>query len=79
MVLDISNSVTSDEYYVKMANAWLISICYIKYPSKTQTFLQNTSIDNWTYNKAIQKICESRRISVEEKEKIILMKKTINK
>ena len=50
-----------------MANAWLISICYIKYNSKTRLFLNNNTLDNWTHNKAIQKIIESTRISKEEK------------
>lgn len=66
-VLAISNSIKSNEYYVQMANAWLISICYIKYPNKTENFLKNTKIDDWTYNKAISKICDSKRITNEIK------------
>ena len=69
-VLSLSNDINSDEYYVKMANAWLISICYIKYPDKTKLFLNNTKIDNWTYNKAISKICDSTRVDKEIKIKL---------
>ena len=61
-VLKISDNINSNEYYVKMANAWLISICLIKYYDKTYNFLLNTKIDNWTYNKALQKAIESYRI-----------------
>ena len=66
-ILEICDSLKNDEYYVKMAIAWLLSICYIKYKEKTLEFLKITKIDNWTYNKAIQKIIESKRISNEEK------------
>lgn len=73
--LNYSNEVTSDHYYVKMANAWLISICYIKFPDITNKFLLNTKIDNWTFNKGIQKIRESSRISKEDKERLNKLKK----
>lgn len=45
-----------------MANAWLISMCLIKYYNKTYNFLLNNNLDNWTHNKAIQKSIESVRI-----------------
>lgn len=69
-VLEIANDVNSKDYYVQMANAWLISICYIKYPKLTNQFLQNTKIDDWTYNKIISKICDSKRVSKEEKQRL---------
>ena len=55
-------------YYVKMAVAWAVSICYIHFPEKTQKLLKENSLDDWTHNKTIQKIRESLRISKEEKE-----------
>ena len=33
-VLNICNKIKTDEYYVKMANAWLISMCLVKYYDK---------------------------------------------
>lgn len=65
----------SDEYYVKMSIAWLISMCYIKYKNKTIEYLNNNKLDKWTYNKTIQKIIESNRVSKIEKEKLKRMKK----
>lgn len=65
-ILDICNNIKSDDYYVKMANAWLISICLIKQYDKTYKFLQNNNLDNWTHNKAIQKSIESFRIKNKE-------------
>jgi len=61
-VLEMADNIESDEYYVKMANAWLISMCLIKYYDKTHNFLLNTKLDDWTYNKALQKAIESYRI-----------------
>lgn len=74
-ILTLSDQVKSDEYYVKMANAWLLSICYIKYPKETKTFFLNNHLDNWTHNKAIQKACESLRISKEEKKELKKLKR----
>lgn len=74
-VLDIANNITSSDYYVKMANSWLISICYIKYKEETALFLRNTKIDNWTYNKAISKMCDSKRVGEADKTYLKSIKK----
>ena len=67
-VLQILDNVKLDKYYVQMANAWAISICLIKYYNKTLDFLKITKIDDFTYNKGIQKAIESYRITNEQKE-----------
>lgn len=66
-ILNICNTINNDNYYVKMANAWLISMCYIKYQKKTYNFLLNNKLDNFTINKAISKIKDSYRVSKEDK------------
>lgn len=73
-VIDIARSIKSDDYYVNMALAWLISICYIKYPNKTINLLNNKELSNWVHNKSITKITESRRISQIEKDKLKKLK-----
>ena len=73
-IFDICNNIKSDEYYVKMANAWLISMCYIKYPKLTLKFYRKNKLDKWTHNKAIQKTIESKRVSEEEKKMLSLLK-----
>lgn len=72
-VLDTYESSADDRYYVNMATAWGISVCYVKFPEKTMDMLKKSKLDAFTYNKAIQKICESFR--VKDEEKIILKKK----
>ena len=62
-ILDLVKDYKTDNYYVMMALAWLISICYIKYPNKTSDLLKNKILDKEIQNKAIQKIRESKRIN----------------
>jgi 3-methyladenine DNA glycosylase AlkD len=71
----IFEAIRQDGYYVKMAVAWAISICYIKYPQKTMVFLRESKLDVFTYNKSLQKIVESRCVSEEEKIQIRKMRK----
>lgn len=74
-VLKILNNVKSEFYYVKMAIAWAISIAFIKFPDKTMQLLKNNKLDDFTYNKALQKIIESYRIDNITKNKIRKMKR----
>jgi hypothetical protein len=62
-------------YYVKMAAAWAISLCYIKFPRITMDYLQNSSLDDFTYNKALQKIIESYQVNQDTKKIIRSMKR----
>ena len=70
----IFDNINHEGYYVKMAVAWAISICLIKYYEDTKEYLKKSKIDNWTYNKAIQKAIESYRISDEKKQELRKMK-----
>ena len=72
---EIFEKITHEGYYVKMAIAWAISVCLIKFYDETIKYLQDCNLDNWTYNKAIQKALESYRITNEQKEFLRKMKK----
>lgn len=74
-IFKIFNEIQSTEYYVQMAVAWAISICIIKYYSETLEYLKNAELDNFTYNKALQKGIESYRITPEQKQVLRNMKK----
>ena len=71
---EIFEKIKCDEYYVKMAVAWAISICLIKFYSVTIEYMKTSKIDSWTYNKAIQKAIESYRITEENKKILREMK-----
>lgn len=65
----------SNEYYVQMAVAWLISMCYVKFEQETLKYLISNDLDNFTYNKALQKIIESNRVDIGKKNIIKNMKR----
>lgn len=69
-IFNLTNKYNTKDYYVNMAIAWLISIAYIKNKNATINYLKNNKLDNFTHNKAIQKIRESTRITLEDKELI---------
>lgn len=74
-IFKIFNEIQSTEYYVQMAVAWAISICIIKYYNETLEYLKNAELDNFTYNKTLQKGIESYRITPEQKQVLRNMKK----
>lgn len=74
-LLKIYESIENKAYYVKMAVAWALSVCYIKFPEKTLAFFKENTLDDWVQNKAIQKCRESFRISKEEKEFLNTLKR----
>lgn len=76
-VLLLLDGAKHEGYYVKMAVAWAISICYVKFPEKTMEYLKNNTLDDFTYNKALQKITESLRVGKETKTTIRSMKRKI--
>ena len=67
-VLAVYNSLKHEGYYCKMGVAWGIATAYAKFPQETQAFLLENELDDYTYNKAIQKMLESYRVSAEDKE-----------
>ena len=71
----IFNNIKSDKYYVQMAVAWAISICFAKYFDKTIKYMKTANLDDFTYNKAIQKAIESYSITKEEKDILRKMKR----
>ena len=74
-VLEILNNIKHDGYYVKMAVAWTIQVAFVKFPTKTMRLLKNNKMNDWTYNKALQKIIESYRVEEITKKEIRKMKR----
>lgn len=74
-VLQLLDDAKHDDYYVKMAVAWALSICYVRLPIPSMRYLENNSLDDFTYNKALQKITESLRVDQPTKVLIRSMKR----
>ena len=67
-IYDILNKINSDKFYINMAEAWLVCELYVKFPKETFNFIKNNNLNKFTQNKSISKICDSYRVSKEEKE-----------
>lgn len=61
-------------YYARMAVAWALAECYAKFPELTMSCLEAGELDDFTYNKALQKIVESNRVDAESKRIVRAMK-----
>lgn len=57
----------SEEYYIKMMQAWYFATALTKQYDATLPYIQQKRLDKWTHNKAIQKAVESYRITDEQK------------
>ena len=66
-IFNTLNKIQTEKFYINMAEAWLICEMYIKYPEKTEKFLQDNKLNRFTQNKAISKIHDSYRVSKEKK------------
>lgn len=70
------------EYYVNMANAWLICECFTRAREQTLAYLQcgvngngAPRLNAFTINKAISKCRDSFRVSAEDKQALLRFKK----
>jgi 3-methyladenine DNA glycosylase AlkD len=73
--LESLNNVKHGDYYANMAVAWAVSVCFVKHPDKTMLYLQKNNWDDFTFNKALQKIRESLCVDKETKVLIGKMKR----
>ena len=65
--LDIVSSVCSDEYYINMMVAWYVATALAKQYEVTVVYIESKKLSPWVHNKAIQKACESFRITDDRK------------
>lgn len=59
------------EYYVDMAVAWLVATAMVKCRNKTVEYMQGAArnvLNKFTYNRALQKMRDSYRVSAEDKQ-----------
>ena len=61
-------SIKSEEYYIRMMQAWFFATALAKQWSTTLPYIGQHRLHPWTHNKAIQKAIESYRITDEQKE-----------
>lgn len=74
-ILRLLEEIPGGEYYVDMAKAWLLSTLFVKYREEGLAYLRQSRLDDFTYNKSLQKILESRRMLPEDKDLIRSLKR----
>ena len=74
-VITILDNLKRPTYMAKMGIAWAFATAMAKYEDKMFDYLENSSLDDWTYNKAISKMKESFRVSEKAKGKLSNMKR----
>lgn len=75
-LLALLGAVRHEGYYARMGVAWAVSVCYVKFPERTEEWLENACpLPDWTYDKALQKIVESLRATPEQKARIRKLKR----
>lgn len=67
-------AITSDEYYINMMIAWYFATALAKRWDDIIPFIEGKCLPVWVHNKAIQKACESYRITAEQKEYLRTLK-----
>ena len=67
-------AVKSEEYYVKMMQAWYFATALAKQYESVLPFIKERRLERWTHNKAIQKAVESRRLTEKQKEYLKTLK-----
>ena len=67
-VIEILDNLKRPTYMSKMGIAWAVATAMAKYEDKMLKYLEVSSLDDWTYNKALCKIRESFRVSDRVKE-----------
>ena len=66
-VIERTDSIHSEQYYVRMGQAWLLATAWAKDRDRMLEYINYAHLDDWTWNKFIQKCCESYRVSKEDK------------
>ena len=70
-LLAIYPAIRHEDYYVRMGIAWAIAEAFIRFPDRVMQWLStDCPLDDWVFNKSLQKITESLRVSREQKQKI---------
>ena len=73
--LESAAAVRSEAYYINMMIAWFFATALAKQWDAAVPYIQEARLAVWTHNKAIQKACESRRITAEQKSYLRTLKR----
>lgn len=66
--LRLVSNISSDEYYIQMAEAWYFSEALVKQYGHTLPYLTENRLPPFVHNKTVSKACDSFRIGRDEKQ-----------
>lgn len=69
-VIEELDSAYHDGYYFKMAKAWTLAECFIRYPERTMKYLERHTLDTETLRMTIRKINDSYRVDDDTKKRV---------
>ena len=75
LTLDACAAAPCPGLYTRLGAAWAVSVVAVKEPELELTFLRTDPLDDFTHNKAIQKIRESRRATEEYRAAVLALKR----
>ena len=64
------DSMDREGYYVQMAVAWAVSVCFVKQYDKTLEYMKKCKLEEFIFRKSIQKTLESYRVSDKQKDEL---------
>lgn len=75
LTLDACAAAPCPGLYTRLGAAWAVSVVAVKEPELGLAFLRTDPLDDFTHNKAIQKIRESRRATQEYRAAVLALKR----
>lgn len=75
LTLDACAAAPCPGLYTRLGAAWAVSVVAVKEPELGLAFLRTDPLDDFTHNKAIQKIRESRRATEEYRAAMLALKR----
>lgn len=75
LTLDACAAAPCPAPYTRLGAAWAVSVVAVKEPELGLAFLRSDPLDDFTHNKAIQKIRESRRATQEYRAAVLALKR----
>ena len=75
-VLDACVRMCPTAFYARMAVAWVVSVCFAKYPEQTRPVLAGSGLDDETQQMAIRTIVDALRVTAEDKQWVRTLRRT---
>lgn len=75
-ILVLVRQCPSSAYYVKMAQAWLLSVLFVPFPDVVEAFIFDKKTDALLLSLTVQKICDSLRVERSVKQRLRALKKS---